>query len=262
MDKVGQYLSDLYTAWKVLLIAVALSFGFAFVYMLFLRCCAKVLVWITFFAFIILLVLFGYLFYDKGLNSLDSGDQLNYKVLGIIFWAIAGVVFFVILCLYDDIMLALTVIEESAKFIFSHPFTLLTPVIKIIDVSGYFVYWIVTVIYIYSCGTISQYKSTPFATVDWDDTTKQLWYYHLFALFWIVAFFIAILQFIIAATAAQWYFTSSSDQAGSGSLCKSLYWVFRYHLGSLAFGSLLLAIVMFVRCVFEYMKVSLVINRS
>jgi len=90
--------------------------------------------------------------------------------------------------------------------------------------------------------------------VNWDSDITNLWYFHLCALFWVVAFFIAVLQFVIAATAAQWYFSSSADTSGSGSATKSLYWTVRYHLGSLAFGSLILAIVMFIRFIFEYMK--------
>jgi hypothetical protein len=54
---------------------------------------------------------------------------------------------------------------------------------------------------------------------------------------------IGVTQFIIAAACALWYFTSTSDSNGSGSLFRGLWWVFRYHLGSIAFGSFLIALV-------------------
>lgn len=51
-----------------------------------------------------------------------------------------------------------------------------------------------------------------------------------------------------------WYFTSSSDTRGKGSILKGLGWLFRYHMGSLAFGSLLLALVWAAIIVFEYLN--------
>ena len=59
-------------------------------------------------------------------------------------------------------------------------------------------------------------------------------------------------QFIISAACAIWYFTSTSDSNGSGSVTTGVYWVFRYHLGSIAFGAFLIALVQLIRIIFEY----------
>ena len=253
-DKVGQYISDLFSAWKVLLIAAGASFIFSLVYMLLLRCCAKLLIWITFIGFIILLAVMGYLFYDKGQQSLDEGDKLNYNILAIILWSVDGIILIVIFCMFNDIQLALNIISVSAYFVFSNLCILIVPLIAIVAACGFIAYWIATMVFIYSIGEITQYGDSPFPSVEWNSTTHNLWYYQLFSLFWIIAFIIAVLQFIVAATAAQWYFSSNNDERGSGSLCKSFFWSLRYHIGSLAFGSLILAIVMFVRFIFEYMR--------
>lgn len=84
--------------------------------------------------------------------------------------------------------------------------------------------------------------------------TDGLWLYTLFCYLWGNAFFIGIAQFIICAAAALWYFSCTSDSNGSGSLCRGFWWVFRYHLGSIAFGSFLIALVQFIRIIFEYYK--------
>ena len=81
-----------------------------------------------------------------------------------------------------------------------------------------------------------------------------MFWYCLFAYFWLTAFMIGIGQFIISASAALWYFTSTSDENGKGSLTRGLYWVFRYHLGSIAFGSFLIALIQFIRAIFEYYR--------
>lgn len=59
---------------------------------------------------------------------------------------------------------------------------------------------------------------------------------------------------MISASAAIWYFSCTSDSHGSGSLSRGLYWVFRFHLGSIAFGAFLIALVQFIRIIFEYYK--------
>jgi len=222
--------------------------------MIVLRCCASLMIWLTFIGFVALLAVLGYFFYDKSQNVLDEGDQLNYKVIAGIFWGVDGILVIIILCIFDDIQLALSIITTSATFIFSSFSILFIPVIAIVIAVGFIVYWIATVVFLYSIGDIKQYGGTPLGNVEWDDNTRNLWYYHLFGLFWVLAFLFGAVQFIIAATAAQWYFSSQADTSGSGSSCKSLYWCFRYHLGSLAIGSLLLAIIMFVQFIFEYFK--------
>lgn len=248
----------------MLLIAIALGFVFSLVYLVLIRCCAKLLVWLTFLAFLVLLVTMGCLFFfeRKNNDTLDDGDRTNYLVLAILFWSFAGLFLLLIFCCYDEIQVALEVITVAARFVFSNFFILLTPIITMVVTCGYIAFIIATMIYIYSIGEFKSHAGsdpagppkTPFANVEWEEGVNNLWYYQLVAFVWIVTFFISVLQFIIAATAAQWYFSSTSDQSGSGSLVKSLYWTVRYHLGSLAFGSLILTIIIIIRFIFNYMK--------
>ncbi len=65
---------------------------------------------------------------------------------------------------------------------------------------------------------------------------------------------LAMGQFIIIVTVCVWYFSHGTDKEGSGGVIKAIWWTFRYHLGSLAFGSLILAIVWAIRIIFEYMR--------
>ena len=261
-DKLGQYLADLYLSWKVLLISVFVALVLALIYMLIIRLCAAIVIWVTLIAYIVFLAVIGYLFYNEYTNAIDDGEQLNYLVCAILIWCFDGLFLLMIFCMYNDIQMSIAIIVASAKFIFSNFFILLLPPIAIIITAGYLVYWIASTLYVYSIGDITQDNGTPFSAVKWKDTTHNLWYYQLVALVWIVAFFISVIQFIVAATAAQWYFSYNNDQGGSGSVCKSFYWVVRYHLGSLGFGSLILTLVVFVRFIFEYMKQKVLENKT
>ena len=54
----------------------------------------------------------------------------------------------------------------------------------------------------------------------------------------------------ICGAFAEWYWTQGQPE--SMPVTKSLWRTVRYHLGTIAFGSLLIAIVQFVRFILEY----------
>ena len=79
----------------------------------------------------------------------------------------------------------------------------------------------------------------------------MLWF-QAFAFFWVMEFIQAVFQYIVIVGVCTWYFTSTQDTRGQFSLLKGVWWSLRYNQGSLAFGSLLLAVVWILRLVFEF----------
>lgn len=59
---------------------------------------------------------------------------------------------------------------------------------------------------------------------------------------------------MIAAACATWYFSYKGDTGGKGSICLGIKWILIYHLGSIAFGSFIIALVQFIRIIFEYYR--------
>ena len=116
--------------------------------------------------------------------------------------------------------------------------------------------WIVGTIYLYSVGNVTQRGDFPIGKINWNQDTRRMWYINLFAVLWILAFILSLGKFVIGASCSIWYFnqTASGETAAGGSnpVSKAYYWAFRYHLGSIAFGSFLLAVVWAVRLAFEY----------
>lgn len=68
---------------------------------------------------------------------------------------------------------------------------------------------------------------------------------HIFHLFWMVCFFIETNDFIMSGTATSWYFKRSSP------LSESFHRFWRYHIGSVAFASFIMALVGFIKFMFE-----------
>ena len=76
----------------------------------------------------------------------------------------------------------------------------------------------------------------------------------MFGFFWINAFIVGMSQFVIAFACVNWYFTQSTDTLGTGSVTKGVWVIFRYHSGTVIFGSLIIAICQFIRFLFEYYR--------
>jgi|JI6StandDraft_1071083.scaffolds.fasta_scaffold22262_3 choline transporter-like protein 2/4/5 len=73
-------------------------------------------------------------------------------------------------------------------------------------------------------------------------------YYEIFGGFWTVFFVGGLTTFILGSSASIWYY--SNDTSGNkphSPITTSIARAFRYHLGSIAFGSLLLALLAFIR---------------
>ena len=77
---------------------------------------------------------------------------------------------------------------------------------------------------------------------------------HGFSLLWVIAFLLGASHFIMAGSASIWYF-NRNDYDKPNSLLKSIYWLVRYHIGSVAFAGLILAIVWAIRIIINTIQV-------
>mmetsp|Transcript_26752 Transcript_26752/g.25778 ORF Transcript_26752/g.25778 Transcript_26752/m.25778 type:complete len:103 (+) Transcript_26752:1145-1453(+) len=61
---------------------------------------------------------------------------------------------------------------------------------------------------------------------------------------------------IVAGAACIWYFSQGgqADDKGGWPLSKATKWLIRYHVGSVAFGALIIAIMQMIKLCFEYFR--------
>ena len=144
----------------------------------------------------------------------------------------------------------------TSRFITSNLSVFFVPLFIFVLTVAFYIWWVAVSVYIYSSGTITTSGTSPLASVTWDSTTRYAWWFNLFGLFWISAFISALNQFVIASTACIWYFEQSDlvPEKTHLPVVKSFYRAFRYHLGSLAFGSLIIAIIQFTIAVLYYIR--------
>ena len=85
------------------------------------------------------------------------------------------------------------------------------------------------------------------------ETEKRYLYFHFFGLLWNVAFIQCVCDFIITGVVCIWYHNDQDD--GGTPVSTATKWAFVNHLGTIAFGSLILAIVYLLRIIAEYIAV-------
>jgi choline transporter-like protein 2/4/5 len=86
------------------------------------------------------------------------------------------------------------------------------------------------------------------------DATSWMPWYNLFGCYWASFFVSGLGELILAGVFARWYWTRNKNNVPNCSLCRSIYDAFRYHLGTVAFGSLIIAIIRFIRTIVSYVE--------
>jgi choline transporter-like protein 2/4/5 len=96
-----------------------------------------------------------------------------------------------------------------------------------------------------------------YAQVEEMDVINYLWLYHIFMGLWVNAFIQGVAMLSIAGSVGKWYFTPVSvmkKNQGRCPVCKSYCITCRFHLGTVAFGSLIIALVQLVRLIVGYIQ--------
>ena len=86
-----------------------------------------------------------------------------------------------------------------------------------------------------------------------DNAKRYAIAYHLFGLLWTNQLIQGIGIMIVSGAVCKWYFTMDKKVAGRGACRGACRRTFRFHLGSIAFGALLIAIIQFIRAVLAYL---------
>lgn len=84
----------------------------------------------------------------------------------------------------------------------------------------------------------------------------------LLVFLWNNAFNVALGQMLVAMASCVWFFTAADEKGLSSVVPKAVYTVTRYHLGSVMFGSFIVAMVQFVRCIMQYVEKQAAVQKN
>jgi hypothetical protein len=208
-------------------------------------------------------------------------------VCAYISWGLAALYALIIVCIFNRIRLAVNINAVAAQFVYNTPHIILVPVVQGISALLWTVIWLAMVTFLLSqvkddyVDTTTSYTTwneayTNCVDTKWpeggiykkDDTGDWMCYlpryaidyrfwFSLFSFFWHHAFMVAVGQCTIAGAVGVWFFNKGergSTSASMLSVCTGLKNCFRYHLGSLAFGSFILAVIQTVRWFMVYLS--------
>jgi hypothetical protein len=85
-------------------------------------------------------------------------------------------------------------------------------------------------------------------------TGNARFWYSVLSMLWVNEYSIAFVQLSLAGAVAHWYFAAQADKFGKSFMGKGVYNAIRYHSGSVALGSLIVAIVQLIKYYLEYLS--------
>ncbi len=193
VEKYTAYIGDLAKAWYVMVISIGVAVVVSIVYLLILRCCAGVIIWMSIFGILGALGGGGYWLYTtKDTYPLEDPTH-NYMMYGAYAsWGVAGFFALVALCCCSRIRLAVAIMKVSSSFVYRTPTIILLPIFFMVLIVAWIVAWTFLAIWIMSVGEPMQ-RPAPLdfmTTVKWSDQTRYIFLYHLFGGLWVNAFLI------------------------------------------------------------------------
>lgn len=248
-DKMGAHPNRKYIAlvvptirkgWRVLLGVAGLAFVLSMIYLLAVECMAGCIVWSCLFALVALTGVSGaYLIYADQHGGVDgmpsSGDAGTDMTIGIVCCSVSAMFLCICTCLNKTVTRAIRVVETTAACLAECRSLLLEPLLNLTARISFWLLMACGLVWLVSVGTVR--KSKVYRTFTYTDEEKLYLGFSVFMFIWLNDFITAVSQYTIANAAARWYFKEGSTNC---LLCRG-YCNVIFHIGSLAFGSLIIA---------------------
>ena len=218
------------------------------------------------------------------MNEAETTEQQYYVWAGYAFGALAFVWLCCLVFLRKAIKMAIKIIQISTMAMSAMPEMVLFPLVTYFGIVLLAVVWLLIGILLQTAGNISSTAllnetasaaaalessqasgnfttsfniETSYTKVEDIAIIDYLWLYHIFMGLWVNAFIQGVAMLTIAGSVSKWYFTPTSVMKKKQGYCpvfKAYCITCRFHLGTVAFGSLIIAIVQTIRIVVGYIQ--------
>lgn len=264
-----KFQADMFTGAGVIFgfgLGVTALLGFVYLYILRIPGCLFTLVWGIIAAIEALVLLPGLILYgdvyptwkDDSNKSDAEANMILY--LAYLLLALAAIWACVVCCLRRRIMLALGITQEAARAVNSMQFLIAFPVLQALGIAVFLIPFAIYSLYLASSGEVNvetyDYNGATVSYKEFTYTDNQYYagLYLLFVYFWTTQFVMAAGQIVVALAVSTWYFSRDKSQCGNTTVISAIKMTFRYHLGTAAFGSLVIAIIKTIRAVIAYLQ--------
>ncbi|XP_064606234.1 choline transporter-like protein 1 [Liolophura sinensis] len=257
--------NDLERTWREIIYLCLIAFGLALAMLIFLRFFAGVIIWImvialglgcliaTIFCWYTYAVLNASVNAKTSPTTAEQDEVRNWLIGAICATIIAAIILLVLLVLRSRIALVVQLFKEAGKAIGSVPFILAQPIWTLIILSGTVAGLIFVFMYIETASTPTVDDTNGHVTFTPNTDMQVYRWFFILGILWITEFIVASQEVVIASSVAIWFFTRDKSTLRTPILT-SIYRLIRYHLGSVAIGSLIIALVKFARLILSYIE--------
>ncbi|KNC56218.1 uncharacterized protein AMSG_11472, partial [Thecamonas trahens ATCC 50062] len=275
-ETVREMLGDVINAKYIILACAGGALLLSFIWLIMLRCCGGFMVWTTVVLTVMAMIAVTALFIVYAGRAKETYDErkaegtettrlrANYMtlyVLGGLGGLIVFIAFLALLFMRTEINRAIEIVKEAARTLGHIPMLVFFPIFVVIVLAGFLAYWVVVMIYLATAGDpvftrVGLLDNEPPRLLEYkaDNTLRQLQAYHVFGGLWTVNLLLAFNEMVIAGAVAHHYFREGTSHILRFPLLAAVWQTMRYHLGTLAFGSLIIAIVQFIRLVLIFVQ--------
>jgi hypothetical protein len=261
MTGLQQDISDIKSVWYMILAVAGIALVISFLYTFVVRFCAGFMTWAIIILYLGLLLGFGFLCYNlannpdstniAGSDVLKNMSQTSLKIFAYTSFTILGISLLLICFFFHRITLAIGVLKCAAQFVEEVPSIIFVPLLFFFVLIGYMVFWLFSFVFVVSSNEV-QATGNPWPDIVWTSSSKFQALYCLFHYLWNHAFLVALPQFVIAGACVVWYWRKAHE----GKLGHPVGWALcscmPRHIGSVAFGALIIAIIEFIKYLFTY----------
>jgi len=187
----------------------------------------------------------------------DTRNRDAFQVLAYMMTVFTIVMFLLIVAIRRSIYTAAKIYKQAARALQTMPSMMLVPLLTYAALFAFLAYWIVVLLYMASTDvpelmlTDSSVGQGHVLYKEQEDY-RNFWWYHVFGLFWMYCFILASAEMVLAGCVTMWY--KWGEEPPRYAMPRSLYRLVRHHLGTVALGSLIIAICQFAQAVLMYVK--------
>ena len=262
-----------------LAIAVGLSYFIVILMKFVIRPMIVVMMVLSFITFWLLEAFIWYKWqvYDDFINALDdpanalpadTNMMMFFKVMTYVWGIFCVILSILMIAMRKKIWIAATLYMEASKAMFSTPSMLIAPLVHWGCTIVLLGVWSITAILIATTDT-AEFQTESLYGEGHAKYNEQKEYYpfivwHFFMGLWGLAFFAACNEFVLAGCITQWYKAGNKtddsgkivgrESAPSGSYFRSVWHLARYHLGSVALGSMIIAVCQAIIAILMYVQ--------
>jgi len=264
------FVNDLQKAKVAIIVLLAATMVLTLIFVFVMRWIAAALIRVAFYGLLLgTPALIGFLWYmymgakedyDKTQATNSTGGTASTKknmdmflALAITWSVLGGILFIILLFLRKRIELVVQLFKEAGRALTKMPLLLFYPLLtftSVIVVLCYFGYYGLLLL---SAGEQVIDESSQHVTYEISETLQYMTLYHIFGFYWTFELCVAFQEAVIAGSIATWYFTREKSDM-SWPIAKTFWRTFKYHLGSLLLGALIIAIVKIIQFIVWYFE--------